>query len=100
MLRDRLWRIEFAVNLFLIVTPGVETRLRIQTAKIGLSADVVPMRMCDKDCGQLRQIRSVGAQRFVGGFGGVGTGPRVYSDQLAPIVGNHKVIFGELETRE
>jgi len=29
VLRDRPWRVEFAVNLFLIVAPSVETRFRI-----------------------------------------------------------------------
>src|SRR5467141_1492822 len=100
MFRDRPWRIEFADNLFLIVTSSIETRFRIQTAKIGLSPDVVPMRMCDEDGGQLRQIGSVGAQRFVGGLCGIGAGSRVYSDQLSPIVGDHEIVFRELETRE
>src|SRR5882762_10732569 len=97
---DGLRPVDLAGYFLLIVASGIEAGFRVQTAKIGLSADVVPMRMCDKDCSQLRQIGSVGAQRFVGGFGGVGTGSRVYSDQLAPIVVHDKVIFGDLETRE
>src|SRR6202040_2445629 len=69
--RNRSWRIEFAVNLFLVVASGVETRFRIQTAKVSLSADMVPMGMRDEDGSERREVRCVGAQRFVGGFGGV-----------------------------
>src|SRR5690349_12992537 len=54
--------------------------------------------MRDEDGGQLRQTRSVGAQRFVGGFCGIGAGSRSY--QLSPIVGNDEIVFRELETRE
>src|SRR5882672_103487 len=100
MSRNGSWRIEFAVNLFLIVASGVETRPRIQTAKVSLSANMVPMGMRDEDGGECREIRCVGAQRFVGGFGGVGTGPSVYTDQLPAIVGNHEIVFRELETRQ
>src|SRR5258707_15879732 len=97
---DGLRRVDLAGYLFLVVTSGIEAGFRIQTAKIGLSADVVPMRMCDEDGGQLRQIGSVGAQRLVGGLCGIGAGSRVYSDQLWPIVGDHEIVFRELEALE
>src|SRR5260221_10376317 len=97
---DGLRPVDLAGYFFLIVTSGIEAGFRIQTAKIGLSADVVPMRMCDEDGGELRQIRCIGAQRFVCRFGGVGPGSRVDSDQLPPIVGNDEIVFGKLETGE
>src|SRR5437899_9770979 len=97
---DGLRPVDLAGYFFLIVTSGIEAGFRIQAAKIGLSADVVPMRMCDEDGGQLRQIGSEGAQRFVGGLCGIGAGSRVYSDQLSPIVGDHEIVFRELEARE
>src|SRR5258708_4552269 len=97
---DGLRRVDLAGYFFLIVTSGIEAGFRIQTAKIGLSADVVPMRMCDEDGSELRQIRRVGPERLVCSLGGVGPGSRVDPDQLPPIVGNDEIVFGELETGE
>src|SRR5260370_17199650 len=68
---DGLRRVDLAGYFFLIVTSGIEAEFRIQTAKIGLSADVVPMRMGDENGGELRQIRCIGAQRFLCLFGAV-----------------------------
>src|ERR1700738_75133 len=97
---DGLRPVDLAGYFFLIVTSGIEAGFRIQTAKIGLSADVVPMRMCDEDRGELRQVRRVGPERLVCSLGGVGPGSRVDSDQLPPIVGNDEIVFGKLETGE
>src|SRR5258708_10518507 len=97
---DGLRRVDLAGYFFLIVTSGIEAGSRIQTAKIGLAADVVPMRMCDEDGGELRQIRRIGSERLVCRLGGVGPGSRVDPDQLPPIVGNDEIVFGELETGE
>src|SRR5467141_1062177 len=97
---DGLRPVDLAGYLFLIVASGIEAWFRIQTAKIGLSADVVPMRMCDEDGGELRQIRRIGSERLVCRLGGVGPGSRVDPDQLPPIVGNDEIVFGELETGE
>ena len=100
MFRDGLGPVDLACYFFLIIASRIEAGLRIQTAKIGLSADVVPMRMCDEDGGQLRQIGGVGAQCFIGSLCGIGAGSRVYSDQLSPIVGDHEIVLRELEARE
>src|ERR1700730_6947101 len=97
---DGLGPVDLAGDLLLIVASGIETDFRVQAAKIGLSANVVPMGMGDEDGGELRQIRCVGAQRLVGGLCGIGAGSRVYSDQLSPIVGDHEIVFRELETGE
>src|SRR5258708_15905724 len=95
---DGLRPVDLAGYFFLIVTSGIEAWFRIQTAKIGLSADVVPMRMCDEDRGELRQIRRIGSERLVCRLGGVGPGSRVDPDQLPPIVANDEIVFVELET--
>src|SRR5258708_32574583 len=95
---DGLRRVDLAGYLFLVVTSGIEAGFRIQTAKIGLSADVVPMRMCDEDRGELRQVRREGPERLVCSLGGGGPGSRVDSDQLPPIVANDEIVFGKLET--
>src|SRR5256885_4932734 len=97
---DGLRRVDLAGYFFLIVTSGIEARFRIQTAKVSLSADVVPMGMRDEDRGELRQIGSIRTQCFVGGLCGICTSSRVYTDQLSPIVRNDEVVFGELETGE
>src|SRR5260370_13270648 len=97
---DGLRPVDLAGYFFLIVTSGIEAGFRIQTAKIGLSTDVVPMRMCDEDGGELRQIRRVGPERLVCSLGGVGPASRVDPDQLPPIVGNDEIVYGELETGE
>src|SRR5215831_13921941 len=46
---DRLGRVKFTGYFLVIVAPGIETRFWCQTAKISLSADVVPVRMCDEN---------------------------------------------------
>src|SRR5258708_1106561 len=97
---DGLRPVDLAGYFFLIVTSGIEAGFRIQTAKIGLSADGVPMRMCDEDGGGVREVRGGGPEGLVCRLGGVGPGSRVDSDQLPPIVGNDEIVFGELETGE
>src|SRR4029077_1013932 len=100
MFGDGLRCVGLAGYFFQIIASGIKAGVRIQTAEKGLSADVVPMGMCDEDCSQLWQIWSVRAQRFVSGLCGIGAGPRVYSDQLSPVVGNNEIVFGEFVTRE
>src|SRR5260370_27389382 len=97
---DGVRRVGRTGYFFLIIASRIEAGFWIQTAKIGLSADVVPMGMGDEDGGQLGKIGSVGAQCLVGGPCGIGTCSRVYPDQLSPIIGNDEVVFRELETRE
>src|SRR5258708_17959765 len=95
---DGLRPVDLAGYFFLIVTSGIEAGFRIQTAKIGLSADVVPMRMCDEDRGELRQIRRVGPERLVCSLGGVGPGSRVDPAQLPPLFAHDAIGCCELQT--
>src|SRR6266478_9127575 len=95
---DGLRRVDLTGDFFLIVASGIEAGSRVQTAKIGLSADMVPMRVCNEDGGQLRQIRRIVTKRLVCRLGGVGPGSRVDPDQLPAIVGNDEIVFRELET--
>src|SRR5713101_5354434 len=97
---DGLRSVDVAGDFLLIVTSGIEAGFRIQTAKIALSADMVPMRMCDENGGELWQIRRVGPECLVCRLGRVSTRSRVDPDQLPPIVGNDEIIFGEFETRQ
>src|SRR6478736_4441338 len=80
MFPDGPRRVDLAGYFFLIVGCGIEAGFQIQTAEIGLSADVVPMGMGDEDGSQLRQIGSIGAQSLVGGLCGICTGSCVYAD--------------------
>src|SRR5580700_11204890 len=48
-------------NLFLIIAPRIETQVRIQSAEIGVTANMVPVRVSDEDGGQFRQARGKGA---------------------------------------
>src|SRR5260370_10637003 len=97
---DGVRRVGRTGYFFLIIASRIEAGFWIQSANIGLTADVVLMGMGDEDGGQLGKIGSVGAQCLVGGPCGIGTGSRVYPDQLSPIIGNDEVVFRELETRE
>src|SRR5215472_15785687 len=92
--------VDFTGYFLVIVAPGVETRFWSQAPEISLSADVVPVRVGNEDGGQLRQIRGVGLQRLVRGFCRVGARSCIDPDQLLPIVGDHEIVFGELETGE
>src|SRR5258707_15082301 len=77
------WRIKFSRQLVVVIAPGVETRVGIQGPEIRLSANVVPMGMCNEDGGQFRQTSSVRTQRFVGRPGGVRPRAGVNADQLS-----------------
>src|SRR5712692_2416557 len=92
--------VEFASNLFLVIAPGIETQARIQGTKIGVSANVVPVGVCNEDRRQFRQTGRIPSQRFVGGLGGVRPRTGVDADQLSPIVRDDEIVFRELETGE
>src|SRR5260370_9098647 len=91
--RDGLGPVDLACYFFLIIASSIEAGFRIQTAKIGLSSDVVPMRMCDEDGGQLRQIGSVGAQPLVGGLCAIAPGSRVHCNHISPLVVDHAQVL-------
>src|SRR5215469_16106093 len=48
-LADRFRRMEFTVDFVMIVASGVKSRLRIEAAKVRVSTDMVPVRVCDED---------------------------------------------------
>jgi hypothetical protein len=56
--------IEFDRQLLLIVASGVEAHVRIQRAKIRVTANVVPMSMRKEDSSEFWQIRRVRSQRL------------------------------------
>src|ERR1700676_566539 len=91
---DGLRPVDLAGYFFLIVTSGIEAGFRIQTAKIGLSADVVPMRMYHEDRGELRRVRRVATERLICSWGGVARASRVDSRELPPIVDNDEIVLG------
>src|SRR5215510_11202947 len=43
--REGLWSTEFPVELFLIIPPSIELRTRVQTSKIRMTADVIPVSL-------------------------------------------------------
>src|SRR5215467_1348394 len=69
MFRERLGRVELAGDFFVIVTSGVEARLRRKAIEKGMPTNVIPMRVGDQDGGQGREMGCVGAQGFVGDLG-------------------------------
>src|SRR5712692_5650106 len=93
-------RIDFASNFFLIVAPGIEPQARIQGAEIFVAANVVPVGVRNEDGCQFRKAGGVRSQRLVRNLGGIRSCTGVDADQLPPIIGNHKIVFRELETRE
>src|SRR5713226_305330 len=93
-------RIDFASNLFLIVAPGIEPQARIQFAEIFVPANVVPMGVRNEDGCQFRKTGCVRSQRLVRNLGRIRSRTGVDADQLPPIIGNHKIVFRELEARE
>src|SRR2546430_1908330 len=90
--------IDFTSNFLLIVAPGIEPQARIQRAEIFVAAHVVPVRVCNEDGCQFRKAGRVSSQCLVRNLGGIRSCTGVDADQLPPIVGNHKVVFRELET--
>ncbi len=65
-----------------------------------MSANVIPVGVCDENGGQFRQVGCIRSQRLIGGLRGVRARTRIDANQFSPIVGNHKIVFRELETRE
>src|SRR5271163_3666934 len=92
--------IDFASNFFLIVAPGIEPQARIQCAEIFVPSNVVPVGVRNEDGCQFREAGRVRSQRLVRNLGGIRSCTGVDADQLLPIIGNHKIVFCELETRE
>src|SRR6266852_5023788 len=93
-------RIDFASNFFLIVAPGIEPQARIQGAEIFVAANVVPVGVRNEDGCQFRKAGRVRSQRLVRNLGGIRSCTGIDTDQLSSIVGNHEIVFRELETRE
>ena len=65
-----------------------------------MAANVVPVGVGYEDGRQFGKSRRIRPQRFVGCLGGVRPSPGVNANQLPPIVGNHEVVFRELEPCE
>src|SRR6266849_9488721 len=66
----------------------------------GVTAHVVPVGVRNEDGRQYRQAGRVRSQGLEGSFGGFRPRTGINTDQLSSIVGNHEIVFGELETRE
>src|SRR5712692_10614482 len=64
-------RTDFAGDFFTVVAPRVEAQAGIQGTEIRVSANVIPVGVCDEDRRQFRQVWRIRSQCFVGGFGRV-----------------------------
>src|SRR5215468_692067 len=88
---------EVLLELVLIVASAVILGTRAQAVEIGMTADMIPVRMSDKYRRQRRQSRSVCPQRFIGPLCGVGAGPRVNTKKLMAVLGKYEVILRKFE---
>src|SRR5262249_37134405 len=88
---------EVLLELILIVASTVILGTRAQAVEIGMTADMIPVRMSDKYRRQRRQSRSVCPQRFIGSLRGVRAGPRVYTKKLMAVLGKYEVILRKFE---
>src|SRR5271167_4218125 len=100
LLTKKSRRIDFASNFFLIVAPGIEPHARIQGAEIFVAANMIPVRVRNEDGGQFWKHGRVRSQRLVRDLGGIRSCTGINTDQLSSIIGNHEIVFRELETRE
>src|SRR6266487_4439670 len=91
------WRIKLQRQFFLVIAASVETELRIEGTKIGMTTNVIPVGMRNEDRGQFGQTRRVSPQRLVGRLGGVGACPSVNTDKLSLVLRNHEIVFRELK---
>jgi hypothetical protein len=99
MLTEDSGRSEFAIKLFPIIAPGIETQPWIQTTEIGVASDMVPMRVGNEDARQFGQAGDLRPQRLISGLGGIRPRTGIDTDQFSPVVRYHEVVFGEFETR-
>src|SRR5262245_15422514 len=58
-------RVEFFLELFLIIAAAIKLGMRAQPAEVRMTADMVPVRVSDEHGCQRRQSRRVGLQRIV-----------------------------------
>src|SRR5262249_17784949 len=88
---------EVLLELVLIVASAVILGTRAQAVEIGMTADMIPVRMSDKYRRQRRQCRSVCPQRFIGPLCGVRAGPNVNAKNLMAVLGKYVVIPRKFE---
>src|SRR5689334_21683811 len=60
LLPEDIRSVEFSCELLLIVGSSVKPGMRVQTAKKGMTADVVPVCVRDQDGCEWRQSRRIG----------------------------------------
>src|SRR5258708_14976000 len=57
---------EVVSDLLGVIASRVEAHTGIERTEIGVPANVIPVRMCDKDRRQFRQVRRIRSQSLVG----------------------------------
>ena len=97
LLREDLRRVEFLLELFLIVAASIKFGTRVQATEVRMTADMVPVCVSNEHCCQWRQSRCIRLQRFVCTFCEIRARARVNADEFVPVLGNHKIIFRKFE---
>src|SRR6516165_1840832 len=92
-------RFDYSGKLLLIVAPRIETRVRIQTAEIGVASHVVPVSVCYEDGRQWWQTRDLCMQCLIGGLCRILPRTGIDADEFSFIVRYNEIVFGKLEAR-
>src|SRR5262245_55965067 len=87
--------VEHSRKLFLVISAGIELQARIESAEILLPPDMVPVGVSNQNGCQFRQLGGVRSKRFVGRSCGIRPGASINTDQFAPVLRNHEVVFSE-----
>src|SRR5262249_4625000 len=100
LLREDVRRVEFSPKFFLIIASPIKLRTRVQAAEVGMTADMIPVRVSNEHGCHWRQSWRIGLQRFVRALCEIRSRARINSDQFVTVLGNHEVVFREFETGE
>src|SRR5262249_18335900 len=100
ILVESAWLVDVLRDFFRIIASRVEAHPRTQPPKIRMPANMVPVRVRDKDGCKFGQVGRIRSQCFIGGLGRVRSRTRVNADQLSLIIRYDEVVLRELETGE
>ena len=93
-------RIELPLDLFLIVASAIKAYLWINRAKVLMATHMIPVSMREENRGERRKGGRIGTKGFECCLCRIRPGAGINSDQLPPILRNHKIVLGKFKAGE
>ena len=93
-------RIELPFNFLLIIASAIKPYVWVQRAKVFMATHMVPVSMREENRGERRKGGRVGTKGFECCLCRIRPGAGINSDQLPPILRNHKIVLGKFKAGE